>query len=332
LQSKSTIIVTGANGFIGSCLVADLTKNKTFNDSEIIAVDLVGPEVRDFPLAALKVTKFIKHDQLWDLLDQRKDSVSWVFHMGANSSTTETNKSLLWDLNTLYTQKLFNWCAQNNKGLIYASSGATYGAGEKGYDDSTDSELLKPLNLYGESKVAVDRWVKTQQARPKNWYGLKFFNVFGPNEYHKGSMSSVIFKSFNQIKKTGKVQLFKSYKSQYSDGGQMRDFVYVKDITRWMIEIAIKKPESGIYNMGFGKARTWKDLAQGVFNSMKLKDNIQYIDMPSELKDQYQYFTEAKMTKLFSAGISKPEWPLELAIQDYVQNYLEGESCRYMSS
>jgi ADP-L-glycero-D-manno-heptose 6-epimerase len=326
-NEQSLLVVTGANGFIGSCLVAELNRQGHL----VVAVDLVTKKERSLPISAVHKGPFLNHRELWPYLEENKKSVKWVFHMGANSSTTETNKNLLWELNTLYTEKLFSWCTQNNVNLVYASSGATYGSGEKGYDDRTDSELLKPLNLYGESKVEVDRWVLKQKARPEHWYGLKFFNVFGPNEYHKGPMSSVVFKAVNQIKSTGKVQLFKSYKQEFGDGDQMRDFVYVKDIVDWMIELMICKPESGLYNMGFGKARSWNDLTKAVFAALNLPARIEYIEMPAELKNQYQYFTEAKMEKLFSTELSKPKWPLEKAIDDYVKKYLMDEECKYMS-
>ena len=326
-MDQDTFVVTGANGFIGSCLVAELNRR----GHQVVAVDLISKQQRPFPISAVHKGLVLSHLELWKFLDEQADQVKWVFHMGANSSTTETNKSLLWDLNTLYTEKLFTKCSENKIHLVYASSGATYGAGENGYDDQTSSELLRPLNLYGESKVEVDKWVVQQKNQAIHWYGLKFFNVFGPNEYHKDSMCSVVFKAFNQIRATGKVQLFKSYKSEYQNGDQKRDFVYVKDIVDWMIQLTEKTPASGIYNMGYGKARSWNDLAKAVFAAMELPEQIEYVDMPEQLKNQYQYFTEAKMEKLFSTSVAGPQWPLEKAIEDYVQNYLMDEKCKYMS-
>ncbi|MFP5520037.1 MAG: NAD-dependent epimerase/dehydratase family protein, partial [Bdellovibrionia bacterium] len=199
---------------------------------------------------------------------------------------------------------------------------ATYGAGENGFDDQFDSEKLKPLNLYGESKVLFDRWALQQNTCPPNWYGLKFFNVFGPNEYHKESMTSVAYKAFHQIQKTGELGLFKSYNPDYKDGEQMRDFVYVKDVTGWMMELIEKNPKSGVYNMGFGKARTWLDLGNSVFKAVDKEAKIKWLEMPDNLKNQYQYFTEAKMQKWSAAGLSAPKWDLERAVSDYVKNYL----------
>lgn len=253
---------------------------------------------------------------------EAKKAITWVVHMGACSSTTETNWDFLYANNFQYSQRLFEWCAQNQKGLIYASSAATYGAGENGFTDNFDSEKLKPLNLYGESKVIMDRWAVKQKATPPHWYALKFFNVFGPNEYEKGSMASVAFKAYHQIQARNELGLFKSYDPQYEDGKQLRDFVYVKDVVRWMQELMDKKPANGIYNMGFGRARTWLDLAQPLFAAMGRDIKINWLEMPDNIKNQYQYFTEADMRKWKNAGLSEPAWPLELAITDYVRNYL----------
>ncbi len=313
------IIVTGANGFIGSALVWELNQ-KGF--SHILAVDSVGLEERNL-LKNKAYTEFLLKDEIWDYLrTSNANDVTWVFHMGACSSTTETNWDFLKENNLEYSQKLFHWCAEHQKSLIYASSGATYGAGDKGFDDSVDSETLKPLNLYGESKVQMDRWALKQERTPTHWYGVKFFNVFGPNEYHKGSMSSVAYKAYHQIEELGQLGLFKSYNPDYKDGEQKRDFIYVKDVVHWMVELMDKTPKSGLYNMGSGEARTWLDLAQSMFKSMNRELNIKWLEMPPELKDQYQYFTEANMQKWKSEGLSDPRWPLEKAIDDYVQNYL----------
>jgi len=313
------IIVTGANGFIGSALVWELNQ-KGF--SHILAVDSVGLEERNL-LKNKAYTEFLLKDEIWDYLrTSNANDVTWVFHMGACSSTTETNWDFLKENNLEYSQKLFHWCAEHQKSLIYASSGATYGAGDKGFDDSVDSETLKPLNLYGESKVQMDRWALKQERTPTHWYGVKFFNVFGPNEYHKGSMSSVAYKAYHQIEELGQLGLFKSYNPDYKDGEQKRDFIYIKDVVHWMVELMDKTPKSGLYNMGSGEARTWLDLAQSMFKSMNRELNIKWLEMPPELKDQYQYFTEANMQKWKSEGLSDPRWPLEKAIDDYVQNYL----------
>ncbi len=314
------IIVTGANGFIGSAMIWQLNQA---GHTDIIAVDTVKLDKRNL-LKKVQYSQFFEASELWSFLmtEGARKSVSWVIHMGACSSTTETDWNYLYSNNFQYSQRLFEWCAQNQKNLIYASSAATYGAGENNFDDQFDSEMLKPLNLYGESKVIMDRWALKQKSIPQNWYGLKFFNVFGPNEYEKGSMASVAFKAYHQIINTEKLGLFKSYNSQFADGQQLRDFVYVKDVTGWMLELIQKKPASGLYNMGYGQARSWVDMAKSLFKSVNKPVQIDWLEMPENIKGQYQYFTEANMKTWAQAGLSQPKWPLENAIQDYVQNYL----------
>jgi ADP-L-glycero-D-manno-heptose 6-epimerase len=315
------VIVTGANGFIGSAMVWELNQKGV---PVLACVDTVPRADRPELLGSRKFDKFLLKDELWDFLKQPStiEKCTWVIHMGANSSTTETNAEHLWENNTLYTQRIFEWCTEHKKNFIYASSAATYGAGELGYNDTTDHEQLKPLNLYGESKVKFDRWAVRQSMTPPHWYGLKFFNVYGPNEYHKGSMSSVAFKAYHQIQKTGHLELFKSYLPDYRDGEQKRDFVYVKDVTGWMLELTEKKPKSGIYNMGFGQARTWVDLGTAVFKASSKSLNISFIPMPENIRGQYQYFTEANMTTWQKIGMSAPKWSLERGVTDYIQNYL----------
>lgn len=314
------IIVTGANGFIGSAIVWQLNQ---MGVSNIIAVDSVPLTTRNL-LQKRQYSQFFLSGELWSFLatpDAQK-KVTWVIHMGACSSTTEKNWDFLFENNFQYSQRLFEWCSQYQKNLIYASSAATYGAGENGFDDTFDSEKLKPLNLYGESKVIMDRWALKQKATPENWYGLKFFNVFGPNEYEKGSMASVAYKSFHHLQKNDALGLFKSYVPQYKDGEQVRDFVYVKDVVRWIAEIMDKKPASGIYNMGYGETRSWLDMAKGLFKALNRDLKINWLEMPDDIKNQYQYYTLADMTKWKQAGMSEPQWPLEKAIEDYVKNYL----------
>lgn len=314
------IIVTGANGFIGSAMIWQLNQ---VGISDILAVDSVPLTSRNL-LKKYNYTKFFEAHELWSFLmsDEARKKVSWIIHMGACSSTTETNWDFLYANNFQYSQRLFEWCAQNQKNLIYASSAATYGAGENGFSDTFDSEKLKPLNLYGESKVIMDRWAGKQLATPNHWYALKFFNVFGPNEYEKGPMASVAFKAYHQINTTAELGLFKSYNSQYEDGRQLRDFVYVKDVVRWVQELIDKKPDSGIYNMGFGQARSWLDMASPLFQAMNREIKIKWLEMPQNIRSQYQYFTEANMQKWLAAGLSAPQWSLEDAITDYVKNYL----------
>ncbi len=290
---------------------------------DILAVDSVNLANRNL-LKKRSYSQFFVAHELWSFLmtNEAKKNVSWIIHMGACSSTTESNWDFLYANNFQYSQRLFEWCAQNKKNLIYASSAATYGAGENGFTDTFNCEKLRPLNLYGESKVIMDRWAVKQPATPDNWYALKLFNVFGPNEYEKGSMASVAYKAYQQINTTSALGLFKSYNPQFEDGKQLRDFIYVKDVVRWMQELMDKKPPSGIYNTGFGKARTWLEVAHALFQAMNKDVKINWLEMPDNIKQQYQYFTEANMQKWLAAGLSAPQWSLEDAIKDYVQQYL----------
>lgn len=314
-------IVTGANGFIGSAMVWELNQKGI---EDIICVDTVSLDARPENLKGGRFKKIIHTEDLWDFLPAAhiNQPIKAVFHMGACSTTTEMNREFLRQNNTLYTQKIFEWCRNNQVPLIYASSAATYGAGELGFSDQIDPEKLLPLNPYGESKLNFDRWVLKNGKSASPWYGLRFFNVFGPNEFHKDSMSSLVFKAFHQIQKNNELGLFKSYRPEYADGEQLRDFVYVKDVTRWMWELLQEKPLSGIYNMGFGKAHSWIDLAQGTFKALEKPMKIHWLEMPENIKNQYQYFTEADMNHWKNQGLSEPHWPLETAIADYVKNYL----------
>ena len=315
------IIVTGANGFIGSCLVAEL---ESHGHKDIIVVDPVSLTDRPQILRHHQYSMFMHSDQLMGFLEKvDPQKIQAIFHMGACSSTTEKNENYLRANNTEYTVKLFSFCERAHVPFIYASSAATYGDGSKGFDDTLPSDTYRPLNLYGWSKLNADLWIEQQRKTPPRWAGLKFFNVFGPNEYHKGDMSSVVYKAFLQIRESGSLKLFKSYNPEYADGMQMRDFVYVKDVTRWMYEIW-KAPQfqNGVYNMGFGKARPWMDLATAVFDSLDRPVRVDWIEMPDHVRNQYQYFTEAKMDKLQRQGLSQAQFPLEKGVRDYVKNHL----------
>jgi ADP-L-glycero-D-manno-heptose 6-epimerase len=258
-----------------------------------------------------------------DWLYKNAEIVDFVIHIGARTDTTEFDVNVFNELNLEYTKHIWTQCAENQVPLIYASSAATYGIGEHGYkDDESKIPLLKPLNPYGDSKNDFDKWALGQQRSPPHWYGLKFFNVYGPNEYHKGRMASVIFHAFNQVQSSGKVKLFRSHRPDYPDGGQLRDFVYVKDVVEVIWFLYSKKPRSGIYNLGSGKARTFIDLVNATFNALDKKPRIEFIDTPEDIRDKYQYFTEADMNKLKSAGYSKPFTSLEEGVKDYVSNYL----------
>lgn len=314
------IIVTGANGFIGSAFVWELNQAGIY---DAICVDTVTLAERPGPLQKRKYSRFLGKQELLDFLaTPAADQVSWIVHMGACSSTTELNVEYLKENNTEYTRKLWNWCADKQKPFIYASSGAIYGNGDQGFDDASDPAIFHALNPYGTSKLVFDQWAVQQTKTPPLWFGLRFFNVFGPNEYHKGDMCSVVFKAFNQIQESGSLKLFRSHNAAYKDGEQKRDFVYVKDITRWMKELMSLKSGSGIYNMGNGTARMWIDLSRAVFLNMNRDMKIDWIDVPLEMRPRYQYFTEARIDRLMNLKMSRPQWPLEIGVQDYVKNYL----------
>lgn len=319
------IIVTGANGFIGSAIVWQLNEKRP---EKVIATDTLSLQERPTPLENRTVDQFLLKNEIWGFLKNNAAQIQWVIHMGACSSTTETDVAFLQENNTEYTQKLFQWCTENKTPFIYASSAAVYGDGQNGFSDRDKPENFEPLNPYGESKAAFDRWAVKQEKAPPNWYGLRFFNVYGPGEEHKESMASVVFKAFHQIKKTGELKLFRSHRPDYQDGEQERDFVYVKDITRWILELMEKKPESGIYNMGFGQPRTWIDLASAVFENLEVPVKIDWIDMPSEVRDQYQYTTCAQTEKWKANQLSAPQWSLEEGIKDYVSFLKSGK--RYL--
>jgi ADP-L-glycero-D-manno-heptose 6-epimerase len=316
------IIVTGANGFIGSAVVWELNQA---GRKDIICVDTVSPKERPQPLQKREYRRFLLKDEIWDFLKDPNvvKSTEAIVHMGACSSTTELNVEFLNENNVEYTRRLWAWCTENGKKYIYASSAAVYGDGAQGFDDASPPSIFKPLNPYGESKAAFDRWAVKEKNTPPLWMGLRFFNVYGPNEYHKEFQKSVVCKAFEEIEASKKLKLFRSHRPDYADGKQLRDFVYVKDISRWILELLTQEGlESGIYNMGFGHARTWLDLASATFKSMGTKTQIDWIEIPEVLRDRYQYFTEAKIDRLQRIGLSAPKWSLEDGIDDYVKNYL----------
>lgn len=316
------IIVTGAAGFIGSDLIARLNE-ENFND--IVAVDEFSHPEKNKNLEGKKITAKIHRDDFIQWISENHLQIEFIFHLGARTDTTEFDMDLLNRLNLDYTKKVWHACAEYGIPLVYASSAATYGGGEFGYNDDPElSEKLQPLNPYGISKNEFDKWALKQTKTPYFWIGLKFFNVYGPNEYHKGRMASVIFHAFNQIKATGAMKLFRSHNPDYTDGGQMRDFVYVKDVTDVLYFLLHHRDKSncGIYNLGSGKAKTFLELTKAVFKSMNLPEKISFIDTPGDIRDKYQYFTEARMTKLRNIGYENPFTSLEEGTKDYVLNYL----------
>lgn len=314
------IIITGAEGFIGSCLVAALNQ-AGYND--LVLVDDFGMPVREDNLTGKSFTAKVNRKDLANWLDENHRLVQFIFHIGARTDTTETDVAVLNELNLDYTKMLWQKCVAYGLPLVYASSAATYGGGEHGYDDDeTKLDLLQPLNLYGHSKNDFDKWAIAQDKKPYFWAGLKFFNVYGPNEYHKGRMASVVLHAFNQIQQTGEVKLFKSHNPNYTDGGQLRDFVYVKDVTDVCMFLMNHRKNNGIYNLGSGKARTFKNLVEAIFVALDKTPYITYIDTPIDIRDKYQYFTEANMDKLKSIGYTQNFTNIEEGVSDYVKNYL----------
>ncbi len=318
------IIITGAAGFISSNLVARLN-NEGYNN--LILVDDFSKTEKEKNYSSKKFIEKIERSQFFEWLDINYKSVDFIFHLGARTDTTEFNKTIFDELNVGYSQKIWKRCTKHDIPLVYASSAATYGMGELGYDDNHNiiSEL-KPLNPYGDSKNEFDKWVLKQTETPGFWAGLKFFNVYGPNEYHKGRMASVIFHAFNQISATKAMKLFRSHNPDFKDGEQKRDFVYVKDVADVMFFLMKHKKNSGIYNLGTGHARTFKDLVKNTFKSMGIEENISFIDTPEDIRDKYQYFTEANMSKIRSIGYTKEFTSLEKGVEDYVKNYLTSKS------
>lgn len=320
------IVVTGAAGFIGSCLVSRLNSE---GYKDIIVVDDFSRADKNLNLKD-KIYKTEVHRDMFPVwLRENQRLVQCVFHLGARTDTTEFDRKIFDRLNLNFSKNVWLVCTEYGIPLVYASSAATYGEGELGYDDSHSIiERLKPLNPYGESKNDFDKWVLKQDKKPGFWIGLKFFNVYGPNEYHKGRMASVIFHAYNQIKQSGKVKLFRSHNPKYKDGEQLRDFIYVKDVTDicvWLLQtrtVSVNGNISGIYNLGSGKARTFLDLVNSVYITLDKEPKIEFIDTPIDIRDKYQYFTEAKMLKLQNAGYTKGFSRLEEGIEDYILKYL----------
>ncbi len=314
------IIVTGAAGFIGSCLVGELLRAGYV---DIVAVDDFSRADKARNLEGKKLSARIERSEFLAWLDANENQVQFIFHLGARTDTTEFNKAIFDELNVRYSKAVWERCVRYGIPLVYASSAATYGGGEHGYDD--DEAIipkLKPLNPYGDSKNEFDKWALAQEAKPYFWAGLKFFNVYGPNENHKGRMASVVFHAFNQINATGGMKLFRSHRPEFKDGEQLRDFVYVKDVCAVCIWLMEHRKNSAIYNLGSGAARSFLALARATFSALGKPENITFIDTPIDIRDNYQYFTEARMEKLRNAGYDKTFSTLEEGVIDYVANYL----------
>lgn len=314
------IVITGAAGFIASCLVGYLNEQRFY---DLVLVDDFSKLEKKGNLEGKKFTQKVERSAFISWLDEHHRGVEFIFHLGARTDTTEFNKAIFDELNLHYSQAVWNKCAEFGIPLVYASSAATYGLGELGYEDNHEIvEQLKPLNPYGNSKNDFDKWALKQERKPYFWAGLKFFNVYGPNESHKKRMASVIFHSYNQIIEKGSVNLFRSHRADYTDGGQMRDFVYVKDLVKVCYFLMQHRKDSGLYNLGTGKARSFFDLASATFAAMQKPADIRFIDTPADIRETYQYFTEADMAKLRSIGYSEPFYSLEEGVKEYVQKYL----------
>jgi len=314
------IIVTGAVGFIGSCLVGKLND---LGQTNLVLVDDFSNKEKNKNLLGKQFSAQVERNIFVDWLKENASSISAVYHIGARTDTTEFDVAIFDELNLNYSKDLWRICSEYKIPFVYASSAATYGMGEFGFVDSHEVvEKLAPLNPYGDSKNDFDKWALKQDAQPSFWAGFKFFNVYGPNEFHKSRMASVIFHAVKQINETGGMKLFRSHNPEYKDGEQLRDFVYVKDVVEVLTFMMREKKENGLYNLGSGKARSFKALVNATFKALGKESAISYIDTPEDIRDKYQYFTQANMNKLILAGYSKSFTDLESGVKDYVQHYL----------
>jgi len=319
------IVVTGAAGFIGSYVVGKLNR-EGFKD--IVLVDKYDDPLKLPNYQTKTYTEMVDRDQFFDWLAIHEKFVQIIIHLGARTDTIGQEPEIYQQLNLEYSQKIWNACIQYGLPLVYASSASTYGDGQKGFDD--DHSLipeLQPLNLYAQSKHDFDRWALEQDRKPFFWVGLKFFNVFGPNEYHKNRMASVIFQAFNTISETGRMDLFRSHRPDFKDGEQARDFIYVEDVARVIMFFIYHRKDSGIYNVGSGEAQTYLRLTKAVFKSMKLNEKIGFVDTPDDLRGKYQYYTCANIQKLRSIGYKEPFLSIEEGIENYISKYLISGSC-----
>jgi len=323
------ILITGGAGFIGSNLAAALEER---GERDVAICDRLGQDGKWRSIAKRELAAVVPPEGLFAFLDERAREISIVFHMGAISSTTETDADLIAATNFTLSQRLWEWCAETETRFVYASSAATYGDGSAGFDDDASAAALarlKPLNAYGWSKHLFDRRVarllEHNTARPPQWAGLKFFNVYGPNEYHKGAMRSVVAQIYPRAAKNEPARLFRSHRPELPDGGQKRDFVYVRDCIDMMLWLYEHPAVNGLFNIGSGTARSFADLAAAVFRALGQEPRIDFVDTPVEIRDKYQYFTEARMERLRAAGYARPPTTLEEGVRDYVQTYLAAD-------
>lgn len=320
IKAEHHILITGAAGFIGSCMALHLQRLGYHN---LLLMDDFSREDKRPNHEPVEALERIERAD-WNAWAKRRPAPDWIIHLGARTDTTEMNAEIHRVLNLEFSQKVWTYCSERQIPLLYASSAATYGDGALGYSDNHELPFqLKPLNPYGESKNDFDRWALRQEKTPPHWYGLKFFNVFGPNEYHKGRMASVVFHAFRQIRETGALKLFRSHRPDYGDGEQRRDFIYIKDLLNLMDWFLHHTPASGLYNAGTGKASSFNELAAAIFDAMDKPVRLQYFDTPADIREKYQYFTEADMAKVKAAGYGTPFHTLQHSVADYVRQYLE---------